>query len=324
MDSRRRSTYVSCVARILPALIVLILVCVATWPATGQGTTPTYRSGVEIVALSVSVVDARRQFVTDLEPRDFEVLENGIRRELAFFGAAAVPVDVMLLLDTSSSMDAQLAIVADAAAGFIRTLRPRDRAAVVGFTTRVTMLQPFTSDVALLEAAVRRPVTSGKTAFYDALYIAANTLLRERRNYLEIRRQALVILSDGRDTASLASSEEATAAVRRTAAMVFAISPERRFEFGQRPWNQTREGAEAMFTLTSLANETGGRAFFLEELQRLAAVYNDIATELRHQYTIGFEPDDSGSARTFRRLLVRVVSRADATVRARRGYTPSR
>jgi Ca-activated chloride channel family protein len=302
----------------------MIVLALATVPASTLSQTPTFRSGVEIVALSDSVVDTDQQFVNDLGQQDFEVFENGVRRKLTFFGAAGVPVDVVLLLDTSSSMVGQLDIVANAAVGFVRTLRPRDRAAVIGFGTRVAMLQSFSADKARLEAAVRQPTPNGKTALYDALYIAANELRQQRGAYREIRRQALVILSDGEDTSSLANSDEALDAIRRAGVVVFAISPRARLAFGRLPLSQGRAASEASFTLRELARDTGGRAFFLEELTHLAGVYADIATEIQHQYTIGFEPDDRRWGKKLRQLLVRVVSRADATVRTRRGYDPAK
>jgi Ca-activated chloride channel family protein len=306
----------------LELALTLVLVTHA-WSASTQPRTPVFRSGVELVALSVSVVDRDQQFLNDLGRADFEVFENGVRRELTFFGAPTTPVDVVLLLDVSSSMIGKFDVVSNAAAGFVRTLRSRDRAAVIGFGTQVVMLQPFTSETALLDAAVRRPVPAGKTALYDALYIAANELLRERRMYQEIRRQALVILSDGRDTSSLANGDEALDAVGRAGIVVFTISPEARLLWGRLPLDQGREAAEAAFTLTTLARDSGGRAFFLEELDRLGAVYADVATEIQHQYTIGFEPDNERVGERVRQLLVRVVSRRDALVRTRHSYDPS-
>jgi Ca-activated chloride channel family protein len=285
---------------------------------------PLFRSGIELVALSVTVVDSRQQFVTDLNREDFEVLEDGATRELTFFGGATVPLDVIVLLDISSSMQFTFDVVANAAVGFVRTLRPGDRAAVLGFGSRVAMLQGFTRDAALLEGALRGAKTYGRTALHDALYIAAHELAGERQRYRQFRRQALVVLSDGYDTSSLVNGDEALDAMRRSGVVVFTISPVARREWGQLPLNQVREVVQGTYALRTLANETGGRAFSLEDLTQLSKVYADIAAEIQHQYTLAFEPRPHDRGPRFRRLLVRVRSRADVIVRTRQGYSSSR
>jgi hypothetical protein len=95
-----------------PELALTIVIAVQFWLVAAQQTRPTFRSRVDLVALSVSVVDARQRFVTDLQSRDFEVFENGVRRDVTLFGAAGVPADILLLLDISSSMQSSRAIVA--------------------------------------------------------------------------------------------------------------------------------------------------------------------------------------------------------------------
>ncbi|MBI4475769.1 MAG: VWA domain-containing protein [Acidobacteria bacterium] len=277
---------------------------------------------MDLVALNVSVVDTHQRFVNSLGPDDFQVYENGVPRDLAFFGTAAVPVDVVLLLDISASMRDKMEIIADAAVGFVRALRPGDRAAVIGFADRFRVLQPMTADLDHVEHAVRQAQASGMTALYDALYIAANELVRERRTFDDLRRQALLVLTDGRDTASLTAEHDALTAIRRAGVPVYTISPEQRLLLSQRVLLGGRPAWEAPFMLRSLAQDTGGRVFFLEDLKRLAGVYAEIAAEIAHQYTLAFEPDDRRWGARFRQILVRVVSHPDAIVRARRGYDP--
>lgn len=240
-----------------------------------QAPRPNFRSGVELVALSVTVVDSQQQFITDLNRDDFEVLDDGVARELTFFGGATVPLDLLVLLDTSSSMQFTFNLIADAAVGFVDTLRAGDRAAILGFGSRVAMLERFTDDTAALERAIRGAKTDGRTALHDALYIAAHELVRERQTYRQFRRQALVVLSDGYDTSSLANIDEALDAVRRSAVVMFTIAPLPLRERGQLPRSQLRETAQGMYTLRTLANETGGRAFSLEDLADLSRVYRD-------------------------------------------------
>lgn len=198
---------------------------------TPQSPPPTFRSRVELVALNVGVVDPQHRFIGGLRVEDFSVYEDGLERDVTFFGAAAVPVDVDLLLDVSGSMRERIGVIAEAAIGFVRTLRPSDRAVVTGFADRMEVLQSLTSDPRRLEQAVRRTTPRGRTALYDTLYIIAREIARQRTPSDPIRRHALVVLTDGDDTSSVVDREDALAAVRQAGATVYTISPHRRYAF---------------------------------------------------------------------------------------------
>ena len=140
--------------------------------------------------------------MTDLGQRDFAVFEDGIRQELSLFTHENLPISLVLMIDTSASMEEKLATAQAAAIRFTKTLRPQDLAQVVQFNDRATTLQPFTNDLAALEAAIRKTEASGPTALHNALYIALKDLMRDKKA-AELRRRAIVLLSDGEDTASL-------------------------------------------------------------------------------------------------------------------------
>lgn len=291
---------------------------------TPQLRPPRFRSGVELVALNVSVVDPQQRFISGLRVEDFSVSEDGVPRDVPFFGAAGVPVDVGLLLDLSGSMRERIGVIVEAAVGFIRTLRPGDRAVVTGFADRMEILQSMTSDPGQLEQAVRQARPRGRTALYDTLYITAREMARTRTPSDPIRRQALVVLTDGADTSSLVDREDALAAVRRSGATVYTISPHRRYAF-RSPLSSLRHTVEADDLLMTLAADTGGRAFFLQDWPRLPMVYAEIAAELFQQYTLAYEAEVThGRGTKFRQLAVRIVTRPDAVVRTRRGYDPPR
>ena len=137
--------------RTSPTVTFMVTLCViASLGRAQEGTSsstgstsrrPALRSAVELVALNVTVLDEHKRFVRDLGPEHFLVYENGIRQELAFFGLADVPVDLALLLDLSASMGTQMDVVRTAAIGFVRTLRPNDRAMLVGFADHVGQLE---------------------------------------------------------------------------------------------------------------------------------------------------------------------------------------
>src|SRR3954464_6497009 len=119
-----------------------------------QPRTPTFHSGSALVALHVTVQDRGARFVRDLQPQDFVVYEDGIKQDVQFFESTQVPVDLIVLLDTSASMRDKFGLVHDAASGFLNTLRPEDRGAVVSFADSVSVVQALTSDQALLQNAI--------------------------------------------------------------------------------------------------------------------------------------------------------------------------
>jgi len=158
-----------------------------------------FRSAVDLVALTVTVSDATGHSVTGLTTADFAVYEDGIEQPVSLFGSEQVPVDVALVLDTSSSMWIDLPLVKEASRGLVKTLRAGDRAAVVDVKQSIRLPQPFSEDRAQVIAAVDALRATGSTALYDGLYTSLREFERERRRHSEMRRQALVLLSDGLD-----------------------------------------------------------------------------------------------------------------------------
>src|SRR5262249_37891852 len=157
---------------------------------------PTFRAGVDMVQLSISVTNGRNHFVTDLSGSDFTVFEDGVSQELAYFTRDPLPLSVALLLDCSASMEEKLRAAQEAGARFVRTLAPEALAKVVQFNDHITPLQGFTADRDALEAALRQTHASGTTLLYDALYVTLKELRAQGRPGVT-RRRAIVLLSDG-------------------------------------------------------------------------------------------------------------------------------
>ena len=152
------------------AIVLLALVLRHGGAVDAQRPAPTFRTGVDLVSLSVTVTSGSGGYATDLLQDDFLVLENGVPQKLVFFGQGDVPVALALLLDSSASMEAMLATAQEAAIGFIRQLRPADLASVIDFDSRVQTLHDFSGDPFLLEAAIRRTKAGGATALYNAMW----------------------------------------------------------------------------------------------------------------------------------------------------------
>jgi len=277
---------------------------------------PSFRAGVEVVSLNVTVTDPTGHYLTGLGEKDFQVYEDGVRQNLTYFDATKLPVALALLLDTSASMEEKLPTAQQAAIGFVRQLRPQDLAEVIDFDSRVQILAPFTDDRQVLDRAILQTSAGGSTALYNAVYIALNELkkvIREHPN--DVRRQAIILLSDGDDTSSLVTFDEALDLAKRSETAIYTIglrSPE--------GLTIARGGYdESTYVLRQLAAQTGGRAFFPEQLKDLNTVYQQIATELSSQYRLGYTSGNPLRDGAWRRIVVQ-VDRPDAIVRTKPGY----
>jgi hypothetical protein len=184
-----------------------------------------FRSQTELVVLQVSVVDQHGRFVTGLGVNDFGVFEDGVRQSVTFFASNAAPLDLVLLIDTSSSMFGRMALAQDAAIDLIRTLKPGDRGAVVLFSHTIRIAHPLTGDFARLESAIRGAVPTGATAVYEALYVTLRDLARSRAEPGEPRRQAVVVLSDGEDNRSHVEFGDLLDEAQRMTTTIFTILP---------------------------------------------------------------------------------------------------
>jgi Ca-activated chloride channel homolog len=283
----------------------------------GQATQqpPTFETGIEVINLNVSVTDAQNHYVTDLTAKDFAVFEDGLRQDLTLFTHENLPISLSVMIDVSASMDEKLPVAQAAATRFVKTLRPQDNAQVVQFNDRATTLQDFTSDHALLEAAIHRTQASGPTAMYNALYIALKDL-EKLKSARELRRRAVVLLTDGEDTASLVSDDQVIELAKKAEVGIYAISLR-----NNRAVDRERLAfSQAVYVLTTLANETGGQVHFPNSLSELDAVYDRIAEELRTQYSIGYVSANKRKDGKWRRIVVRVPDRANLQVRHKLGY----
>ena len=271
------------------------------------------RSGVELVSLNVTVTDGGGKYVTDLNEQEFEVYEDGARKKLTFFSRTQQPISLALLLDTSASMDERMGIAQEAAIGFARQLHKEDQASVIDFDSQVRILQAFTNDAATLETAIRQTTPNGSTSLYNAIYISLKELKKIRAAVSsDIRRQAIVLLSDGDDTSSLIEFEEVLDLAKRSETAIYAIGL-RQGELGR------REFKEAEFVLKQLANETGGRAYFVTDARELPKIYQTIWDELSSQYAVAYSSGNPKRDGAWRRIQVRLL-RPNTAARTKQGY----
>lgn len=297
-----------------PLLLLFVATAVAA-PLAIRAQQPAFRSAIDVVSMNVTVTDSTNKYVTDLAEKDFEIFEDGVKQELTLFNRSNLPVALSLLIDTSSSMEDRMATAQDAAIGFARKLRPTDLGEVIGFDSRAEVLQKFTSDTAELEQAIRKTVAGGSTSLNNAIYISLKGLKKiPVRQEDEIRRQAIILLSDGEDTSSLVTFEDVLDLARRSETAIYAIGLMENGASGQ-----SKGFREATYALRQITNDTGGRAFFPADVRSLSAVYGQIYDELSSQYTIGYTSKNPRRDGAWRRIVVR-VARPNVQARTKQGY----
>jgi len=287
--------------------------------AGGALSAQVFRGIADLVVLNVTVTDSESHLVGRLDQRDFQVLEDGMPQDIALFRAGQQPIALSILLDTSTSMEKKLPMAQEAAIGFVQRLRPSDVAQVMSFDTRADALQDFTSSKAALESAIHRTHAGGSTALYIAVYTALRNLERTGvQDPADIRRQAIIVLSDGEDTSSVIDYDQVIDAAKHSNVTIYTIALRDRREVPARGFN------EADFVLRSFAQETGGRLYHVEDPAQLPSIYQQIADELANQYTIGYSSKNLKRDGSWRRIMVK-VTRPATSARTKTGYyAPSR
>lgn len=265
---------------------------------------------VDLVELYTTVVDRGGRLVRGLEAKSFSVKEDGRPQEIVKFELVEdLPLSVGIAIDTSGSMYASLGVAQRTAIEFLNSMiTPRDRAFAVAFADRPEMLMTRTSDVGAINERLNDLVADGNTSLHDAVV----TSLYYYRGVSG--RRMLVLLSDGEDTSSSLQFDEALEYARRSGVAIYTIG-----------LNIGRTDVSVRGKLNKLAEETGGRTFFIKAAEELRSVYAEIEKELRSQYLLAYESDQGGSSQDSDRDTYREVEvQVDGGYKARtiKGYYP--
>lgn len=274
------------------------------------------------VRLPVTVVDKKGQFVPGLTKDDFLVFEDKTPQQIETFSddlGQALPLYVAVLMDTSPSTQGKLKFEQESAMNFIQSVvRPRrDRALFATFDHEINLRQDFTDKLDLLDKAVFGVKKLGtQTALFDAIWQFCDEKLRSVAG-----RRVLVVISDGEDTYSRANIRDAIDIAQRTETTIYAISTKAGFistvpgvEAGEVKDKNDRD-------LVTLAEETGGVAFFTGDMLSLERSFNKISKELRAQYLLTYKPQNDRYDGSFRKIEVKLAKgRGDLKIRTKRGY----
>lgn len=272
---------------------------------------PVITLDVTRVNLLFTVSDRRGRFVNNLTIDDFEVVEHKRQqRILEFASESDLPLRIAVLVDTSNSIRDRFKFELETASHFLETVirRGRDKALIYTFDTQAELAQDFTDDVNVLGKKLRALRAGGGTAMYEALYLASRDHLMKDQPRHKFRR-ALIIIGDGEDNASRYSRDQALEMVHKADGVIYCIST-----------NLTGQQTLGDRTLKYFAEETGGQAFFPFKAEDLAQDFENIANELRSQYSILYRPEPLITDGKYHPILVRVRNQRGLVVRSRKGY----
>jgi Ca-activated chloride channel family protein len=294
-------------SRLFPALLLcLLLLCPSFARAQQDG--DVVRVNTDLVILNITVTNKAGEYVPGLALSDFTVFEDGKQvpaQLIASFNLYDAPFASVVLLDTSSSMETRLSLARSAAIRFLDRLRDEDMAAVFKFDSDVKQVQQFSPsrDLAPMAFGMR---AKGMTKLNDAIVDAAKALTERQE-----KRKAIVILSDGLDTSSRASSDRALESALAIGATIYAVD--------MSPTERGISSAQSAAILKNFAEKTGGRFVATPGGPALREAFANIANELGHQYTIAYRPLNNARDGKWRKLNVK-LSRPDLIVRTRKAY----
>jgi Ca-activated chloride channel family protein len=302
---------------------LLVVLCGLTGlvlPQSSPQTTPSQQSDVRLgtigVNLSVAVLDKRGRLITDLRVGNFEIKEDGERQQVVSFSKEnELPLSLGVLMDASNSVRPKLKFEKDAAMNFLDAVvrRGKDSALFVIFNSKVELLQDFTDNLEDLRDAIYSVKAGGPTALYDSVYRVCQEKMPTANG-----RRAIIAVSDGEDTASRHTLEDAIEIAQRTETVVYCVGTNNAGFFGVKGGISGTEGDK---DLKRLAEETGGRAFFPTEVLELEKTFTEIGQELRSQYILFYVSSNQRRDGRFRDIDVKIVGRDGMRVRAKRGYT---
>jgi VWFA-related protein len=298
-------------------LLLTVLPCVALSQQNSQAEPShqggfTIRASVDLVVLRATVRDGKGAPVAGLGKEDFQVFEDKVPQQIEFFSHEDVPVTVGLVIDNSGSMRSKRSDVINAALAFARSSNPEDQVFVVNFNEHVSMglpgNVPFTGNQEQLESALSRNKANGLTALYDAVAVALEQLKKGKWD-----KKVLILISDGGDNASRHKLAEIVTMVNQSSAIIYTMGI---FDANDDDRNPRM--------LKQLSRISGGESFFPESLQKILPICQQIAHEIRNQYTISYAPANRKSDGTYRAIEVKArktSTRGRLIVSTRAGYS---
>jgi len=270
----------------------------------------TFKAGTSIVPVLTTVTDAQGRLVPNLEQDEFTILDNGKPQPISFFQNETQPFTVIVMLDFSASMTANLDLLKQATEQFVLRMLPHDRGQVGAFSDKIQFSGKFTSNRDDLISSLKDLQFGNPTRLYDAIEASIDVLHNEEG------RKIVLVFTDGDDTASKKGMGDTLARARETETMIYAIGLESEIAIGPGRIQRTRPDRG----LRKLADETGGGYFELKKTTELAPTFTRVAAELHSLYTLGFTPTLFDNKEHKLEVKTKTVGQS---ARARRSYFAS-
>jgi len=256
------------------------------------------RVETQLVLVPVTVTDPLNRFVTGLEKQHFRLFEDKVEQKITQFSAEDAPLSVGLVFDTSGSMGPKLSKSRQAAAEFFKTANPADEFFLVEFNDSPQLVVPFTPSSEEVQSSLTFTQSKGRTALLDAIYLAMHEMKKARNP-----RKAILIISDGGDNSSRYTETEIRNAVREADVQIYAIGIyEPIASRGRTPEEMAGPGL-----LQQVSEQTGGRAYEIDNLADLPDVAAKIGVELRNQYLLGYTPKNQDRNGKYRHVQVKLA-----------------
>lgn len=268
-----------------------------------------YKQLVNEVTLSATVLDLKHHLVTNLDQANFVVYEDGQPQNITSFTRRDIPVSIGIVVDNSGSMRTKRAALTKAVLNLIQASNPQDEVFIVNFNDDPYLDQDFTNKVDLLREAMDRVDSRGGTALYDAVIASADHLAKGAKQ----EKKALLVVTDGVDNESRESLESAIRSVQSDKGpTIYTIGI-----LGDEPGVK-----RARRSLQSLSDQTGGVAFFPKNLEEVDEISQEVARDIRNQYSITYKPTNPRSNGGYRKVHVEAHANGyhDLQVRTRDGY----
>jgi VWFA-related protein len=277
-------------------------------PETGKGDVFIFRKEVDEVTLHATVVDDKNHLVTALQRGDFTVFEDGKPQKITSFRNEDIPVAMGIVIDNSGSMRDKRPAVNAAAINLVKSSNPQDKVFIVNFNEEYFLDQDYTASIPKLKDALERIESRGGTALYDAVVASADHLKKSGT----LEKKVLLVVTDGEDNASRESLEQSIKRLQEengpTIYTIGLLGDER--------------SKRARRALREMAEDTGGVAFFPKDLSEVEAITQQIAHDIRNQYTIQYKPTRPQREGGYRTVKVEAQAHGykKLQVRTRSGY----